>query len=85
MKSVRLLPTLLALAGALGLWKLLVREEPWRPPDVLRAMGMGLRRLLIATAALALASRADQAVLVTGLILCGYGYSFALRRVFPPS
>lgn len=57
----------------------------WRPQDAGRVAGAGLRRLLVATAAIALQSAAPSAPLVAAAILAGYPVSYALRRVFPPT
>jgi len=85
--TLGLLPVASALAGARGLGRSLARLgfAPWRPADVQRVAGMGLRRLLIASAALALGAGTPDGVVVATLILCGYPLSFALRRVFPPT
>lgn len=57
----------------------------WRASDVQRVAGMGLRRLLVASAALALGASTHDALVVALLILCGYPLSFALRKLFPPT
>jgi 4-hydroxybenzoate polyprenyltransferase len=50
-----------------------------------RLAGMGLRRLLVASAALTLGAGTGVAFLTALLILAGFPMSFALRRVFPPT
>jgi len=74
-----------ATAGAFGLARVALRKEAWTKPDVLRSMGMALRRLIVFTAAAACLAPAPAGLIVGGLILCGFPLSFALRRVFPPS
>jgi len=74
-----------ALWGAAGLLRAQPTGRAWTPGDAGRAAGMGLRRLLVGTSALALQSSAPHAYLVAGAILCGYPVSFALRKVFPPT
>ncbi|HEX6882573.1 MAG TPA: UbiA family prenyltransferase [Planctomycetota bacterium] len=85
--TLGLLPITLALAGARGLGRSLASLgfAPWQAADVQRVAGMGLRRLLVASAALALGAGTPAGVVVAALILCGYPLSFALRRVFPPT
>lgn len=61
------------------------RVERWARGDVLRAMGVSLRRLLVLTAAVALAVGGADAWLVAGAILAGFPLAYALRGVFPPS
>lgn len=77
----------LALLGSLGLWLSLqeLGMRTWRAADVQRVAGMGLRRLLVASASLALAASTFDALLIALLILCGYPLSFGLRRLFPPT
>lgn len=73
-------------AGALaGPVRLLATTRAWTRALVLRSMGMLLRRLLVFTAALALARGTLDGAIVAGAILCGYPLSFALRKAFPPS
>lgn len=50
-----------------------------------RATGMLLRRLLVFTAAAAIARGSLDGVLIGAAILAGYPLAFALRKVFPPS
>jgi 4-hydroxybenzoate polyprenyltransferase len=80
-------PLVLAGAGALGLFR--AAHAPsgsaWSARDVQRATGMALRRLLVASAALAAGASPPAGLLVALAILCGYPLSFALRRVFPPT
>jgi 4-hydroxybenzoate polyprenyltransferase len=80
-----LLSALLAAVGAFGLLRLAFRIRPWRRADVVEAMGMGLRRLLILSSTLALTVGTPSAALVALGILAGYPLAFALRAMFPPS
>jgi len=75
----------IALAGALGLLARSLRGVPWSRSDVMAAVGMALRRLLAATAAIAAQAGTSDGLWVAGAILCGYPLSFLLRRVFPPT
>jgi len=74
---------LLAAWSALGLLR--ARPVLWKASDAGRIAGMGLRRLLIATSALAAQVGTPQALLVAVAILAGYPWSHALRRIFPPT
>ncbi|MBK7877552.1 MAG: UbiA family prenyltransferase [Planctomycetes bacterium] len=76
---------LLALAAAYAPLRLVARTRTWTRPLVLRAMGLLLRRLLVLTGSLALATCTLDGALVAAAILAGYPLSFALRKVFPPS
>jgi 4-hydroxybenzoate polyprenyltransferase len=76
---------LVAAAGAFGLLRAARKSLPWTPPDVLRAMGLALRRLLLCTAAAALLAPPPDGAVVAAAILCGYPVAHGLRRVFPPS
>lgn len=73
--------------GSIGLERSLreLGRGAWRAVDVQRVAGMGLRRLLVASSALALGAGTQDGLVVSALILCGYPLSFALRRVFPPT
>lgn len=80
----------LALTGAAALWRASERPDDWSRADVVRAMGLCLRRLLVFTAAAGLASGAALGAPLGGLavafaILLGYPISTSLRRRFPPS
>lgn len=81
----------LSLAGAWGLVRAAHRPGAWTRGDVERAMGLALRRLLVASACVALlAWRPDTPTGIAGLftaavILAGYPIAHALRRVIPPS
>jgi len=70
-----------------GLW--LIGRSPqsasWTHADVGKAAGMALRRLLVATSAIAAGSLAEDGVVVAAAILLGYPLSYALRKVFPPT
>ena len=74
----------IAIAGAAGILRA-SRVARWTRGDVLRAMGVSLRRLLVLTAAVALAVGGRDAWLVAGAILAGFPLAYALRGVFPPS
>lgn len=60
-------------------------ERTWTPKAIQGTAGMALRRLLIATSALAASAGTASGLLVAMAILAGYPVSFALRRVFPPT
>lgn len=75
----------LAAAGAAGLVRAArAHPGPWSGGEVGAVVGMGLRRLLIATASLSLQAGPAGAI-VAVLVLLGYRVSFLLRRVFPPT
>lgn len=76
---------LLAALAAWPLGRLALRDAPWERAAIPPAMGAGLRRLLVVTAALALRADWPAGLLVALAILCGYPLSHALRRRFPPS
>jgi len=72
----------LALAGAVAPARLAARRDAWSHADVVRAMGVLLRRLVVATAAATCAVGEP----VVGLALLAlFPLGVALRRVFPPS
>ncbi len=75
----------LAAAGAFGLFHLGFTTRTWTLPAIGAAMGAALRRLLIVTAALALAAHGPHGLLVAAAILAGYPLSYWLRGYFPPS
>lgn len=75
----------IALAGAVGLLQRSLRLAAWSRSDVMAAVGMALRRLLVASAAIAAQAGTSDGLWVAGAILCGYPISFFLRRVFPPT
>jgi 4-hydroxybenzoate polyprenyltransferase len=75
----------LAASGAAGLLAAARHPGPWTGPELTRATGLGLRRLLVFTAALALSTGGAHAPIVAAAILLGYPVSYALRGVFPPS
>jgi 4-hydroxybenzoate polyprenyltransferase len=77
--------TVIASAGALGLIQKSVRQVSWTRGDVMDSVGMALRRLLVATAAIAAQAGTRDGLCVACAILCGYPLSFLLRRVFPPT
>jgi 4-hydroxybenzoate polyprenyltransferase len=71
--------------GAAPLLLRALKTREWQRADVLRAMGLALRRLLVFTAGAALLSGAGPGWIVAAAILCGYPISYGLRGVFPPS
>lgn len=75
------------LSGGFALARVALTTRVWTPADCGRATGLALRRLLVFTACVAIAGATDSAHgwLLGALILCGYGVSWALRRVFPPT
>lgn len=75
----------LAVLGASGLVRRVRAIDDWNPPAILGSMGMGLRRLLVATGSLALTQGGTTGLAVAACVLCGYPVSYALRRVFPSS
>ncbi len=78
---------LLGCAGAWGLGRESHAPGTWTRARAGAATGAALRRLLVFTAALTLASWRESSapLLLAPAILCGYPVSWALRRVFPPS
>lgn len=74
-----------AVAGAVGLAAAARRRTAWTSAEIGRAVGLGLRRLLVFTSALAIARGTVEGAVVAGAILCGYPISYALRGVFPPT
>lgn len=79
--AIAFVATLLA---ARGLWRA-GKRDPRHPDEILPAMGMALRRLIVATASLAILPGTTSAIVVSALLFAGYPLSHALRRVFPPS
>lgn len=77
----------LTVTAAIGLLRYVgaQRGRPWTPVMIQRAAGMALRRLLIATSALAAGAGTSTGLLVAVAILAGYPVSLALRRLFPPT
>ena len=75
----------LSIAGAVGLFRLSFARTTWTHGEVARDVGAGLRRLLIVTAVVSLASAHPAALPTAGAILLGYPLAHGLRRVFPPS
>jgi 4-hydroxybenzoate polyprenyltransferase len=75
----------LCLAAASGLLRAALARERWSHGEVARDVGAGLRRLLVATAALSLCAGAPGSGIVALAILAGYPLAHGLRRVFPPS
>lgn len=72
-------------AAAAGLVHRARIVSEWSPAEVQGAMGLALRRLLVMTAAFALASGPPEGQLVALGILLGYPLSWGLRGAFPPS
>ena len=83
--ACRALAAGLVVAAAWAPLRLALAPTVWTTALVERVMGVLLRRLLVFTAALALAAGSLDGLIAAGAILCGYPLSFALRRVFPPS
>lgn len=96
----QLLPAGLAVLAAWALVREVLRRGPWSRADAGRATGLGLRRLLVFSALVALASvpahgveldgvqglaSGHWALAVAAAILCGFPISVALRKVFPPT
>ncbi len=90
----------IALLAAGALVREVARSGPWTRADAGRATGLGLRRLLVFSALVALASvpargveldgtqslvSGHRAFAVAAAIWCGFPISVALRRVFPPT
>ncbi len=77
-----------AIAGAWGLVRAAHARTEWTRGDVERAMGLALRRLLIASAVVALLGMRSanfEGAIAAAIILLGYPLAHALRRAFPPS
>jgi hypothetical protein len=75
----------LAAVGSAGLLGAAQGFSTWSGPEVTRATGLALRRLLVFTAAVALSAGGADGWIVAGAILSGYPVSYALRGLFPPS
>jgi 4-hydroxybenzoate polyprenyltransferase len=78
----------LALAGAFALFRTADATRTWTRGHVERAMGLALRRLLVASAVVALLGWRPgswDAPLAAAAILSGYPIAVGLRRAFPPS
>ncbi|MCY2958593.1 MAG: UbiA family prenyltransferase [Planctomycetota bacterium] len=85
---VRAAAVALAIAGAAGLLAAARPGRTWSRGDVERAMGIALRRLLVASAVVALLAVRPgswDGALVAAAILLGFPLAHGLRRVFPPS
>lgn len=78
---------ILALVGAYGLFSAAWEQgdAAWTPESVRRITGQALRRLLIASAALAASTGIQDGWWTAVAILCGYPLAFLLRRLFPPT
>jgi 4-hydroxybenzoate polyprenyltransferase len=75
----------IAALGASTLAAAARRRAAWTQAEICRAVGLGLRRLLVFTSAVAVARGTLEGTIVAGAILCGYPIAYALRAVFPPS
>jgi len=75
----------LAILGASGLFATALRRRTWSSSELTQATGLGLRRLLVFSAALALLAGGGAGPVVAALILAGYPLSYLLRGAFPPS
>jgi len=77
----------ISVSAAWGLWRLAAAQTDWTPGSVGKAMGMGLRRLMFATASLACMTWHGDgfAYGVTLAGLLGMALSHRLRQAFPPS
>ncbi len=73
--------------AALGLWRAAHRHKPWTQQVVGQAMGLSLRRLMLATAAIGCASLNATLFpwIAVACALGGLAFSHRLRRAFPPS
>jgi 4-hydroxybenzoate polyprenyltransferase len=78
------LAIVLTVAASFGLLRRLALTT-LGPREIGVTVGMALRRLLIATAAMAFQAEGPHGLSVGAAILCGYPMSYFLRRVFPPT
>ncbi len=85
MRARMAVPLALAGLGSFGLFQAARGLTVRRAEDVQRLAGMALRRLLVASAALAAGAASLAGLAIALAILCGYPLSLALRRVFPPT
>ena len=78
---------LISISAAVGLWRAAQRKEPWTQQAVGQAMGLSLRRLMLATGAIGCVTLNDTLFpwLAVGCALVGLKFSHRLRLVFPPS
>ncbi len=90
--AVRAATIALGFSAAIGLLHAARRTDPWTHGAVESAMGLALRRLLVASSSIALAATRPAAeqgnwdgAIAAGVILLGFPASHALRRVAPPS
>lgn len=77
----------ISITAAAGLWQAAHRSEPWTCAAVGQAMGLSLRRLMLATAALGCASL-NETLFPWIAVMCALGglaFSVRLRKAFPPS
>lgn len=76
----------LVAVSAVGLARFALAQREWTRGLVMAGMGRSLRRLLVFSAACCLLAGTSTAFVVAGVILVGgYGASYALRGVFPPT
>ena len=73
----------IAALGASTLAAAARRRAAWTNAEICRAVGLGLRRLLVFTSALAFARGTPEGAVVGGAILCGYPIAYALRAGLP--
>ncbi len=77
----------ISMTGAAGLWRAAHRHQPWTREAVGLAMGMSLRRLMLATACIGCAYL-HVSLFPLLAVLCALGglaFSHRLRQAFPPS
>ncbi len=78
----------ISFSAAWGLWRAAQRKEEWTPKAVGQTMGLSLRRLMIATAAIGCATLSTTAIfpwIAVAIALGGLTFSVRLRKAFPPS
>jgi hypothetical protein len=82
-----ILGAMLALSGAPGLWRAAMDPAPWTRSRVTETVGLLLRRMLLITGSIALATTPLGSVGLLGalVILAGYPLAHSLRKIAPPS
>ncbi len=82
-----ILGAMLALSGAPGLWRAAMDAAPWTRSRVTKTVGLLLRRMLLITGSIALATAPLGSVGLLGalVILAGYPLAHGLRKIAPPS
>jgi hypothetical protein len=77
----------ISFSAAAGLWRAAQRKDDWTPQAVGQAMGLSLRRLMLATAAIGCTTLNATLFpwIAVGLALAGLAFSHRLRKAFPPS